>query len=340
MRFLIALSLVFATPAGAATITVVPASGNTPAVVGVQGMLRSEDIEEFRLKIGNLSNAVVAFESDGGHLVAGIRIGEMIRRRGFATLVAPGARCASACAIAWLGGAQRFMGEPALVGFHAAYREGATGKAETGMGNAILGAYLNSLGLSEAAIAYITMAAPNEMSWLTLQEAAKYGIEVRAIDSNNAKSIPPTTKRAEPQQRVASIPEDTHGLLGTWQCSGTETQTAWYKSNQYKINGVLQITKFDGKYYWAEGILAGTPVGFAPPAPSQTVKQKYWFQGGKLYGSIYWSSNPISQEVFDELARMAIPITLQDNLMIVNYRFRVTHEGTEWSIHSSRRCAK
>jgi hypothetical protein len=339
MRFLIALLLLFAAPASAATITVVPAKGNTPAVVGVQGMLRSEDIEEFRLNIANLSNAVVAFESDGGHLLAGIKIGEMIRLRGFATLVPPGARCASACAIAWLGGVQRFMGEPALVGFHAAYREGPTGKAETGMGNALLGAYLNSLGLSEAAIAYITMAAPNEMTWLTLQEAARHGIEVRSLQANYATSATPATKRAEPKQRVASIPEDTHGLLGTWQCSGIETQTSWYNSSQYRINGIIQITKFDGKYYWAEGIYNGMPVGNAPPKPvsRQTVKDKFWFEGGKLYRSRYWTSDAVAQEW---TVLRVIPVTLQDNVMITNYTFHVTKKFTDWSVNSSGRCAK
>jgi hypothetical protein len=339
MRFLIALLLVFAAPASAATITVEPANGNTPTIVGLQGKLRSEDIEEFRLKIGNLSNAVVVFESDGGHLLAGIRIGEMIRLRGFATLVPPGARCASACAIAWLGGTQRFMGEPALIGFHAAYREGAAGIAESGMGNAVLGAYLNSLGLSEGAIAYITMAAPNEMTWLTLQEAAKHGIEVRSLQANAATSVPPATKRAEPKQRAASIPEDTHGLLGTWQCSGIQTQTAWYTSNQYKTKSIIQIAKFDGRYYWAEGVVELTSVGNASLVSRQSVKQKFWFEGGKLYRSVYWLSDSVAPQEFFDLASR-IPITLQDKLMIVDNAIHVTVKGTDWSVHSLSRCAK
>jgi hypothetical protein len=44
----------------------------------------------------------VAFESDGGSRQAGIRMGEFIRQRGFVTVVPTGARCESACAIAWL----------------------------------------------------------------------------------------------------------------------------------------------------------------------------------------------------------------------------------------------
>jgi hypothetical protein len=126
MRSLIALLLLFARPAAAATITVSPQEGDAPALVRVQGTLKTDDIEAFRFRVAKLSKVVVAFESEGGSLLAGIRIGEIIRMKGFATVVPTGARCASACAIAWLGGAQRLIGEPALIGFHAAYKDDGT----------------------------------------------------------------------------------------------------------------------------------------------------------------------------------------------------------------------
>ena len=65
--------------------------------------------------------AVVIFNSDGGNVLAGILIGEEIFKKKLATQVRNGERCASACAIAWLGGTKRFMGSEARVGFHAAY---------------------------------------------------------------------------------------------------------------------------------------------------------------------------------------------------------------------------
>jgi hypothetical protein len=200
---MIVLVLVLAAPATAATITVTPPIGDTPAVVQVQGVLQSEDIEAFRFKVARLSKAVVAFESEGGSLLAGIRIGELIRMKGFVTVVAAGARCASACAIAWLGGVQRFMGEPALVGFHAAYRDDGTGPTEVGSANAILGAYLSTIGLSESAIYYVTMAAPSSMTWLTLQEAAKHGIEVRPLP-NTPPSQPSSAAPASEPRHVAA----------------------------------------------------------------------------------------------------------------------------------------
>src|SRR5882724_396452 len=91
--------------AQAASISVDSRGVDKPALVSVQGTLVLNDDEEFRLKTAPLSQAIVSFESNGGNLLAGIRIGAMIRKRGFSSLVRAGSQCASACALAWLGGA-------------------------------------------------------------------------------------------------------------------------------------------------------------------------------------------------------------------------------------------
>src|SRR5262249_14463689 len=73
MRLLIALLLMLVGLAAAATITISGPEGDTPAVVAVQGLLKSADIEVFRFRVARLSKAIVAFESDGGSLLAGNR---------------------------------------------------------------------------------------------------------------------------------------------------------------------------------------------------------------------------------------------------------------------------
>ena len=108
------------------------------AIVLVQGDFTASDASEFQSKTGPLSKAIVLFESDGGSVVAGIQIGEIIRLKNFVTLVPNETRCASACATAWLGGSRRFMGPGARIGFHAAYD--ASSGQETGVGNALVGA--------------------------------------------------------------------------------------------------------------------------------------------------------------------------------------------------------
>src|SRR6516165_4046519 len=106
MRLCISIAsiLFVTTPAAAATITVRPETPDRPIVVVVEGSLAAFDEDQFAAKTAPLSTAFVAFSSDGGSLVAGLRIGEAIRRKRFSTIVPDGRRCASACALAWLGG--------------------------------------------------------------------------------------------------------------------------------------------------------------------------------------------------------------------------------------------
>jgi len=177
-------------------------------LVLLDGDIELDDVAQFWSKVATFSKATVAFRSEGGSLLAGIRIGTLIRDRGFATLVPDGAWCASACAVAWLGGIQRLLGTGSKVGFHAAYVLKGHRATESGPGNAVLGAYLYQLGLSEDAIVYVTQAEPNAIRWLSLEQAAQYGIDVElapwAIQSASPASPVIKQEHEEGLQRRAT----------------------------------------------------------------------------------------------------------------------------------------
>jgi len=175
----IALSFLALTRADAAQIAVRPLD-NGSTLIAIEGELDLGDIESLRKSTESIpvGRATIEFSGKGGSLLAGIRIGTLIRAKKFTTVVPDGGQCASACALAWLGGARRLVGEYSNVGFHTAYIVKTGGLTESGPGNAILGAYLNQLGLSERAILYITHAAPTSMQWMSMQEAAEFGITV------------------------------------------------------------------------------------------------------------------------------------------------------------------
>jgi hypothetical protein len=201
------------------------------ALIMVEGDLELGDIEVFRSKIAPLSKATVAFRSDGGSLLAGIRIGMLIRVKNFTTIVPDAAQCASACAVAWLGGAHRFLGVGSKVGFHAAYVQKAGATTESGPGNAVLGAYLDQIGLPEDAIVYITQAAPNSMKWLNMDEAAQHGIEVALLPPPDA--APPSelnNATASLEQPQTSLSARATGLVvslaARWSESNAETLRA------------------------------------------------------------------------------------------------------------------
>src|SRR5262245_14946668 len=164
--------------AAAATIDVNAVAGEARAIIVVTGRLELADTEKFISAASRYESATVVLNSDGGNLVAGLQMGNVIRLRSFTTLVPDNVRCASACAFAWLGGTRRLMGAEARIGFHAAYTLDDGRPAESGVGNALVGAYLARIGLPDQAVVYITRAAPTEMTWLTMDEARAMGIDV------------------------------------------------------------------------------------------------------------------------------------------------------------------
>jgi hypothetical protein len=175
-------SLTSAWPSHAAQLAVDDSKPQLPAI-GITGAIEEADVVRFQELSAARNHALVLLEkSAGGKMAAAIEIGEMIRAKGYYTIVKD--YCASACALIWLAGSKRFMIPSAHIGLHQAYN--VTGQAD-GMGNAILGAYLTRLGLSYSAIIYATQAKPGELKWLTVDDAKRIGIPVTVVDLNAQK---------------------------------------------------------------------------------------------------------------------------------------------------------
>lgn len=109
----------------------------------------------------------IHLHSLGGNLMAGLRLGEMIRKAGMNTMVGrsiplegvtniysyDGATCASACAYAFLGGVTRDYGDRDFYGLH---RFGVDGKAISGdeaqVISSIISAYIQRMGIDQAVL--------------------------------------------------------------------------------------------------------------------------------------------------------------------------------------------
>jgi len=130
------------------------------SAIEITGEIVLGDDARFRSIISTMpAGGIVFLESPGGNPFPAMAIGRLIRARRFDTYITAGT-CASACGIIWLAGVRRGIGPTGRVGFHAAYN-GIT-LEQSGFANALIGAYLNELHLSDRAIVYITHAAPTE----------------------------------------------------------------------------------------------------------------------------------------------------------------------------------
>lgn len=154
-------------------------------MIALVGEIQTGDAEKFRKLAVAHPKAFLLLGSNGGTIVEALEIGRMVRLQGYYTLVVRDAPCNSACALIWLAGSTRFLGEGAKVGFHASYYEEGGRLHESGVANALVGNYLNQLNLSERAIVFATSASPKELNWLSSENAAAAGIPFEHLPADD-----------------------------------------------------------------------------------------------------------------------------------------------------------
>lgn len=178
-------------------------------IIGVTGEIGFGDDQRFIDLALPLTNAIVLLAGPGGNLETALAIGRAIRLKRFSTVVPNGFECASACGLIWLAGQTRYLTPSSRVGFHAAYDLTEGVARERGFANAVVGAYLGSLGLSQQAIIYLTMSPPDAMQWMTLADAARVGIDVRSLDLSapSASAVPNRVQTAGPSSPSARVPK-------------------------------------------------------------------------------------------------------------------------------------
>jgi len=105
-------------------------SQNCPAVIRATGRIEPDDVEQFQAFLSGLSDRrnvtrTLVIQSPGGHMMAGIKLGIVVRALGFHVI--PGTvgggeirqgGCGSACVFVLMGGAQRSVPRGSIVAVH------------------------------------------------------------------------------------------------------------------------------------------------------------------------------------------------------------------------------
>ena len=129
--------------------------------------------------------AKVVFDSPGGSLFEGVKLGKMLRSLHFDTDIGneegrPGesskAICASACAYAYAGGTLRFMPEGGRLGLHQFRSSSGAGVSESDAQtiSGILVSYLSDMGVDANAFAIASITDSNGIVWLSYDDALAY----------------------------------------------------------------------------------------------------------------------------------------------------------------------
>lgn len=187
-----------------------PCSGNSCAArVLASGVIQQDSARKFAEFLAReksrsthfIDGPVIAFDSPGGSLTGGIELGKFIRNRKFKTelaqmykevvlsekhsdieyerVVAENVICASACALAFIGGVTRSIEEGSKFGVHQfASTKGNLSEGTTQVTVTLLAAYVNEMGASRQMIDFASLTSAAEISWLTTDQ-------VRALNIDN-----------------------------------------------------------------------------------------------------------------------------------------------------------
>lgn len=164
---------------------------NAGAIFVLVGPIEPGDTERFKTYFESKADGFgfsVALNSPGGSMMEGIRLGEYFRQIGINTIVArypdrpegmsdfdysgtqsiAGARCSSACALAFLGGVERSIDEGGQIGFHQFYGGGegnstAETMASTQSVSAIVANYLRTMGAAPELFELMSITPPEEL---------------------------------------------------------------------------------------------------------------------------------------------------------------------------------
>jgi len=167
------------------------------------GEIRYDDVEKLDRYLSHLprkKHTAIYFDSPGGNLLGGIRLGRYFKKNGIKTVIQGDSICASACALAFLGGTDRYGNKwmssttSSLLGFHAFSKGDRTKYADSDMTQQVVAEILKYGQYVDAPMDIFIrqFSTPsNKMYWFSTQEELQFGIKVwdttnnRFIDNGN-----------------------------------------------------------------------------------------------------------------------------------------------------------
>ncbi len=168
-------------------------------VIVLAGRINPGDAAQFAgLVVNPMRKTVVLLASPGGSVVEALAIGEHIHAAGYATMVPAEIQCTSACGLIWLAGTHRYLMSGSRLGFHAAYATQNGQVRESGVANALIGAYFTRLGLSLNAVMFLTSAPPEQIQWLLPEDAHRLGIAFTLVPDAQRQPVAPAAESSQP----------------------------------------------------------------------------------------------------------------------------------------------
>lgn len=227
----------------------------------------------------------IRFNSPGGSLIGGMKLGEAIRELGFDTEVGaidhqygdqPTAICASACAYAFAGGVNRYFStQSGRLGLHQ-FSSSADQPINAGTAQIVSGElvkYLKRMGVDADAFALASLTDQSDMAWLSDQSAEILGLANNGVQPTTAEiklrdGVPYLRMEQhfdDVTSRVLLLYDNSHfeimaGIVTSPQLSVEKLQSAFrsyleFDSDQYASIAAPSGMSVNGSVLWLERTL-------------------------------------------------------------------------------------
>ena len=121
---------------------------------------------------------IVVLDSPGGNMFAGMELGQAIRSLAFDTEILDEQLCASACALAFLGGATREFDRSGKFGVHQfSSTAGNMGDSLTQVTVVAVATYIESMGVDRGLLDVASLVPPNSIYWLTDEQRRQLRVD-------------------------------------------------------------------------------------------------------------------------------------------------------------------
>lgn len=224
---------------------------DAPPVIVVTGEFTSTDDPGVLARVVGASGAkIVTFNSTGGNIISAMAYGRTIRSLGLSTLQIRSSECASACALAFVGGVNRHA-EPGAIGVHQSSfapehtLDGQSAVAAVQRVTAHIITYLVEMGVDPRLLQLSLSVSSDDMRYLTASEMQDFKVTTNG-ESTLAQALQPTQSpsmaNSEPQ-KISTEDRARAFLISYYE--------AWSRPNSHSLsfigNAYGDIIRFYGK---------------------------------------------------------------------------------------------
>ncbi|MBZ9936639.1 hypothetical protein LB518_10060 [Mesorhizobium sp. BR1-1-16] len=208
----------------------------------------------------------VTFDSPGGSPYKAMDLGRLIRRYGLSTVQVRSSECASACALAFMGGAAR-LAMAGSIGVHrSSFSDTSSMPVEDAVSSiqqltADIMAYMNEMGVDPSLLQLALQYGSDDIRYLSSSEMERYRVVVGLDSTIAASSASTTTPVTAPRPSTSAAPQTLSSLAIPRARSGRVQHPKGYielkrgpdpgaRSGRRLANGIpLEILSVEGDWY-------------------------------------------------------------------------------------------